>query len=502
MKKLAVCLTLSLAALVPFGQDSKAAANFTDVGTTHRAQAEIYYLVEGGITSGVSETRFVPEQQVTRVQAAAMLGRTLNLNGEQRATNFKDVGKNNFASGYIQQLVDKKIISGYADGSFKPNNTLSRGEMALLIGHTFDYNASSVSVAAGSLISKGISQGVADGSFGVSQSINRGDFAVFLARSINADFRTADNEKFEHDAYVDTKDGSKLNLRTGPNTTYPSIGSIPSGKIVSYSYSVGDWVYITSDNVKGFVHSAYLQSDKPSDKPVVTPPTPTPPVKPDPTPVPTPPGKKPLSDITVVIDAGHGGWDPGSSGNGFIEKNVTLNVAKKMEKYYAKVPMKAIMTRTDDTYISPSARGAYPKKVKGDIFVSIHTNSHTGGAANGTETFYYTKSAAVNPNVSQSKALAQYVQNRQLEAWGLTDRGVKEGNFAVLRENNVPAVLAELGFITNKKDIGIMGTEAGREKMARGLFLATLDYYYYYENRKDVLPLYSTVNATPSGKLH
>lgn len=499
MKKLAVCLTLSLAALVPFGQDSKAAANFTDVGTTHRAQAEIYYLVEGGITSGVSETRFVPEQQVTRVQAAAMLGRTLNLNGEQRATNFKDVGKNNFASGYIQQLVDKKIISGYPDGSFKPNNTLSRGEMAVLIGRAFEYKSSSVSVAASSLINKGIASGIADGSFGETQTIKRGDFAVFLARSINADFRTADNEKFEHNAYVDTKDGSKLNLRTGPNTSYPSIASIPSGKIVSYSYSVGEWVYVTSDNVKGFVHSAYLQSDKPSDKPVVTPPTPTPP----PTkPVPTPPGKKPLSDITVVIDAGHGGSDPGSSGHGFIEKNVTLNVAKKMEKYYDKVPMKAKMTRSSDTYVSLNARGAYASKVKGDIFVSIHTNSHTTGSANGSETFYYTKSAAVNPNVSQSKALAKYVQNRQLEAWGLKDRGVKVGNLAVLRQNTVPAVLAELGFITNSKDMGIMGTETGREKMAKALFIATLDYYYYYENRTDVLPLYSTVNATPSGKLH
>lgn len=496
MKKLALCLTLSLAALVPFGQDSKAAANFTDVGTTHRAQAEIYYLVEGGITSGVSDTRFLPEQQVTRDQAAAMLGRTLNLNGEQRETNFKDVGKNNFSSGYIQQLVDKKIISGYPDGSFKPKNTLSRGEMAVLIGRAFEYKASSVSVAASSLINKGIASGIADGSFGETQTIKRGDFAVFLARSINADFRTTDNEKFDLDVYVDTKDGSKLNLRTGPNTSYPSIGSIPTGKIVSYAYSVGDWAYITSDNVKGFVHSAYLQSNKPSDKPEVTPPA-----KPDPTPVPTPPGKKPLSDITVVIDAGHGGSDPGNLGSGYKEKDITLNVAKKMEKYYSKVPIKAKMTRTTDTYVSLNARADYAAKVKGDIFVSIHTNAFNGSAT-GTETFYYSRSASVNPNVSQSKALAKYVQNRQLEAWGLKDRGTKVGNLAVLRQNTVPAVLAELGFMDNSNDSKLMGTEAGREKMAKGLFLATLDYYYYYENRTDVLPLYSTVNATPSGKLH
>jgi len=497
LKKLAACLTLSLAALVPFGQESHAATTFTDVGTTHRAQAEIYYLVDGGIVGGVSSTRFVPEQQVTRDQAAAMIGRTLNLNGEQRATKFKDVGSNNFASGYIQQLVDKGIISGYLDGSFKPKNTLSRGEMALIISRAFEYNSSSVSSAASSLMKKGIAAGIADGTFGESQTLKRGDFSVFLARSINADFRTANTEKFDRNYYVNTNDGTALNMRKGPGTSYASIGSIPTGKIVSAAYSVGDWMYVSSDNVKGFVHSAYLQLDKPSDEDVVTPPA-----KPDPTPVPTPPGKKPLKDIVVVIDAGHGGTDPGSSGNGFVEKNITLNVAKKMEAYYKNVPIQAKMTRSGDTLPSLNARAAYAKKVNGSIFVSIHTNSHDG-SGNGTETYYYAKtSRATNPNISQSKALATYVQNRMLEAWGLTDRGVKHGNYAVIRDNTIPAVLAEMGFISSSKDMGIMGTEAGRQKLAKGLFLATLDYYYYYENRTDVLPLYSTVNGTPSGKLH
>ncbi|GKV69198.1 hypothetical protein NCCP2716_16960 [Sporosarcina sp. NCCP-2716] len=499
MKKLAACLTLSLAALVPFGQESHAATTFTDVGTTHRAQAEIYYLVDGGIVGGVSSTRFVPEQQVTRDQAAAMIGRTLNLNGEQRATKFKDVGSNNFASGYIQQLVDKGIISGYLDGSFKPKNTLSRGEMALIISRAFEYNSSSVSSAASSLMKKGIAAGIADGTFGESQTLKRGDFSVFLARSINADFRTANNEKFDRNYYVNTNDGTALNMRKGPGTSYTSIGSIPTGKIVSAAYSVGDWVYISSDNVKGFVHSAYLQLDKPSDDEVVTPPAkPTP----DPTPLPTPPGKKPLKDVVVVIDAGHGGKDSGSVGNGFLEKNITLNIAKKMEAYYKNVPIQAKMTRTTDTFIELEDRAAYAKKVNGSIFMSIHNNSFSNESANGTETYYYTRSAATNPNAAQSKALARYTQNRMLEAWGLTDRGVKPGPWLVIKYNTVPAVLAEVGFISNKKDMGLMGTEAGRQKLAKGLFLATLDYYYYYEGRTDVLPLYSTVNGTPSGKLH
>lgn len=487
LKKLAACLTLSLVALVPFGQETQAATQFTDVGTTHRAQTEITYLVEGSIVNGYTDTKFAPENEVTRDQAAAMLGRTLNLNGEQGQTKFNDVGPNNSASGYIQQLVDKNIISGYPDGEFKPKNTLTRGEMAVLISRTFDYATGSVSVAANSLMNKGISQGVADGSFGEMQTIKRADFAVFLARGINEEFRTttATSEKFDLDLYVDTKDGTDLNMRTGPGVNFKTISAMPTGKIVSYAYSVGDWAYITSDNVKGFVHSAYLQTNKP-----VTPSKPTPPIK------------NPMSDVTIVIDAGHGGRDPGSAGHGYTEAAITLNVAKKMENYYTNTPIKTKMTRNIDQYVPLENRAKYASKINGDIFVSIHTNSFGSSAAHGTETFYYGTAAYNHNNTAKSKALAIYTQNRMLEAWGLTDRGVKPGNLHVLRQNTVPAVLAELGFITNKGDMGLMGTEAGREKLARGLYLATLDYYYYVENRTDALSLYNTVNASPSGKLH
>ncbi|MFJ7934347.1 N-acetylmuramoyl-L-alanine amidase [Sporosarcina sp. NPDC096371] len=515
MRKVIAILCLSLLAVIvtPFGQAASANTTFTDVGSTHRAQAEIYYLVQGGITSGSSATKFSPDVQVTREQAAAMLGRSLGLNGERQNTSFPDVTVNNFSSGYIKQLVDMKIISGYQDGKFNPTRTLSRGEMAVLISRAFKYNANSVSTASSTLMKKGIAQGVADGTFGESQTIKRADFAVFLTRSINSDFRTEQKETFDVKMFVNTKDSSPLNMRTGPNTSYPTVSKLATGQEVQYGYSVGDWAYVMHGGTKGFVHTSYIQIDNPvsTEKPVepkppeetappeTTPPEPTPP----PVTPPTVPGKKALNELVVIIDPGHGGKDGGSAGYGISEKNVALSIGTKMNAYYAKTPIQSKMTRSGDYFVELADRTKFAAENNGDIFMSIHTNAFTG-SANGTETYYYApRTASVpNPNVQQSRALAIYTQSRMLEAWNLTDRKVKTQLFYVNRWNTLPSILAEVGFIDNKKDNDVMRTDAGQEKMAKALFLASLDYYYHFENRQDVLPLYDTVSAKPSKKLH
>lgn len=492
MKKWIGLVTLFLLVSI-FAPLKPASANttFSDVGTTHRAQAEIYYLVQGGIASGVSTTKFAPDRLVTRAEAATLLGRALGLNGEKRNTQFPDVTSNNFASGYIQQMVEKGIISGFNDGKFYPNATLTRGQMAILISRSFNYGAESVNLATNALISKGISEGVADGTFGESYEIKRADFAVFLARGINEKFRTNKTENFDRTMFVNAND---LYFRIGPNTSYPWMLKLQTGQEVKYSYSIGEWSVIQVGELVGYVHSNYIQLDKPTVQPTPTPvPTPTP-----------PPVVEKLSDLTVIIDPGHGGSDPGGAGNGFQEKNVVLNVARHMNSYFAKTPIKALMTRTDDYFIELPFRTEFAKKNNGDIFVSLHTNA-LNGSANGQESFYYAKTAATNPYVKESRALAIYSQNRMQETWNLSNRGVNPfgyGNFHVLRENTMPATLVEMGFIDSPKDILYMKSEAEREKMGKALFLATLDYFYHYEGRLDVLPLYKQFGASPSKKLH
>ena len=119
-----VALILVVSIFAPM-KSASANASFSDVGTTHRAQAEIYYLVQGGIAGGVSSSQFVPDKQVTRGEAAAMIGRALGLNGERLNTKFSDVSSSNFASGYIKEMVEKGIISGFPNGTFRPYETLT-----------------------------------------------------------------------------------------------------------------------------------------------------------------------------------------------------------------------------------------------------------------------------------------------------------------------------------------------------------------------------------------
>ena len=470
---------------LPTSQAS-ASTKFSDVSDTYRAKDEIYYLVEGGIANGISPTAFSPSMEVTRGQAAAMLGRALGLNGEKRKTSFTDVSENYFASGYIEQLVKKGIISGYPNGQFLPNKTLSRGEMAILINRSFGNNTNSVAVATSTLMKKGIANGYADGSFGEKDTIIRADFAVFLARSINAEFRTAETETFDQIMYVNVND---LNFRTGPNTSYPSIGKYNLGQVVEYAYSIGDWAYVSVNGVKGFVHTAYLQTTvpDPNNPPVVTPPPTQPPTN-------TP---KPLSDLVIVIDPGHGAHDPGASGYGLLEKNVVLDVGKRVKNYFVQSPLQVKMTRETDVFVELRDRVAFAKKNNGHLFISIHANA-LNGSANGTETYYYT--AAKNPYEKESIALAKYLQARAVEAWGLADRKAKYGNYHVLRENAMPASLVEMGFIDNKNDNAYLASPSRREQMAKAIYLGTLDYLYNYENREDVLPLYKQLNATPSPK--
>jgi N-acetylmuramoyl-L-alanine amidase len=474
-------LLLSLVVLLVFGcfSSSASAASFTDIGTTHRAKDEVYFLAIGNIVNG-SNGYFYPDRKVTRAEAAAMIGRSIQLDGTKTTTIFEDVGSSNFASGYIQSAVKEGIISGYNDGTFRPAAPVTRGEMALLISRAFEFNATSVSSASTELMQRGIAQGMADGTFGAGFSIKRADFSVFLARAINSGLRVEGQSLiFPEEKYVNT---NILNFRTGPSTEYPIIEKLSYGVPVEIAYHIGDWAYArTLKGQEGFLHTDFLSDDLSG------------PIIPEPDPV------DPLTEEVVVIDPGHGYPDNGASAYGIHEKDVVLATGLKVQKYFEKTPLQVKMTRTTDRKIELPDRTAFAKEVKGDLFISIHANSFNGDA-HGSETYYY-GIASTNPYVNESKALATYVQNRLVNSWGLQDRGVKHGNFHVVRENVMPAILAELGFIDYKTENDMLRSAYWQDQAAKAIFLGTLDYYYHYE-KKDVLKLYNTVGAKPSAKLH
>lgn len=467
MRKLFILCTTFLLVCGLFTPNLTTYANdnqeFLDIGTSHRAQKEIYYLAAGEIANGSLDGRFYPDRYVTRAEAAAMIGRSLDLNGTKRATDFYDVGSNQFASGYIQSAVENKIISGYSDGSFKPNQFVTRGEMAILINRAFKYGATTASSSARALMEKGIALGMADGTFGLDLHIKRADFSVFLARALNPELRI--NDKALSVIRQTTVTVNSLNVRKGPLVNYDSISQLNKGTIVGIIERIGNWAYVKVNGMKGFVHAGYLSGEE-----TVTP------VEPEtPSEEPTSSLNEYIKSQTIVIDAGHGGSDPGAVANGLREADVTLAVSLKLQSLFKGTGFNIAMTRESDVYPTLSERVAFAKKVGGDIFISIHANS-AGSSASGTESYYY-KAAATNPYVADSQKLATYIQKRLVAAWGLSDRGVKIGDLYVLRENNMPATLLELGFITNKGDAYKLNSSEYQYRAAKAIYLGILDYY-------------------------
>lgn len=171
----------------------------------------------------------------------------------------------------------------------------------------------------------------------------------------------------------------------------------------------------------------------------------------------------------VVLDAGHGAKDSGAVGvTGKYEKNFNLAIVLKAAELLKKENgIDVVLTRSDDTFLELKERAAMANNLKADLFISVHANSSGSSAASGTET-YYQRAA--------SKALAGVMHKYLVQATGLSDRGVRYGNFHVIRETTMPAVLLEVGYLSNKKDESLLFTESLQNKVAESMVKGIKEY--------------------------
>jgi len=169
-----------------------------------------------------------------------------------------------------------------------------------------------------------------------------------------------------------------------------------------------------------------------------------PPIPPSPPPPPPPP--PPSRVHTIVLDPGHGGFDSGAVGFGRRESDDNLRMAQAVGSILRAQGQRVIMTRDNDTSVTLGERSAISNRNNTDMFVSIHRNAFTNPAANGVENFVSTNAPA------RTAQFAQNVLNRIVAVGVQSNRGLKRENFAVLRNTNAPAMLLELGFITNQRD--------------------------------------------------
>lgn len=178
---------------------------------------------------------------------------------------------------------------------------------------------------------------------------------------------------------------------------------------------------------------------------------------------------KSLSDYHFIIDAGHGGMDAGAVGlNGVKEKDLNLSTALIMEEKLEDEGATVTLTREDDSFVPLDERISISNSSNANVFISIHYNANEDATANGVSTYYSSSVAA---------ALAETVQASIQEKVNLTDRGAKQNGYHVLRHNNKPAILLELGFVTNAGDLEAIQTPGYEENAADGLIDGLKEYF-------------------------
>lgn len=225
---------------------------------------------------------------------------------------------------------------------------------------------------------------------------------------------------------------SKTYIRTGASTKSAALTTVPKGEVLNLKTFSKYWyeveIKVNGKNQVGYVHKKHAG-----------------------------PNKK-----VVYLDAGHGGSDPGAVSNGLQEKDITLDVAKRVEKKLKSLGYVVIMSRTTDNYKTLSKRTNEANKVNADIFVSVHVNS---GGGTGIETY----KMDAGPQASKSTALAQYLQNEMINETNARSRGVKDKNLHVNRESNMPSSLVEIGFIDHTNDASQLKKSSYKDKISQGI---------------------------------
>ena len=234
--------------------------------------------------------------------------------------------------------------------------------------------------------------------------------------------------------------------------------------------------------------------------------------------------------FVLVIDAGHGGKDPGAQRFQIDEKDINLSVARKLGDLIESNhnDIRVIYTRKSDRFIELDERANIANRAKADLFISIHTNAvERGSYVTGTETFtlglartdenlqvamrensaillednYLQKYEGFDPNSSESYIIFEFMQNKHMEqsvdlaskiqksftSVNRVDRGVRQAGLLVLRKTSMPSVLVELGFISNKEEARFMNSDNGQDKLALSLYSAFVKYKREFDRKQGAL---------------
>ena len=182
--------------------------------------------------------------------------------------------------------------------------------------------------------------------------------------------------------------------------------------------------------------------------------------------------------VTVFLDPGHGGQDKGTSSKSkrLQEKGLTLETARRVERLLAQKGYRIFMSRRKDEFVPLLDRVQMAAKRHANIFVSIHYNFTKNPVINGAEIFYFHNPKQVGRE-KQSRVLAASILKKLTESLPTASRGVKSGNFCVIRETTMPAVLVEAAFLSNPNDARLLLEPPYRNKIAQAIAEGIEDYF-------------------------
>ncbi len=225
------------------------AAQFSDVPTNHRFYDDVQYLMEQGVISP-SGSKYGVDQKITREEVAVMVSKSVGLNGKQTATKFKDVPSSLASSGYINSAVNAGIISGYPDGTFRPKEIVTRGQMAIFLSRAFKLTAESttnfkdMSPSVSSyknvrqIVKAGITAGYPDNTFRPNETLTRGQITAFLSRAL---FLKESGNKQMKVHFIDVGQGDSILVQTpsGKNMLIDGGKASSGDKVVLFLKSKG-----------------------------------------------------------------------------------------------------------------------------------------------------------------------------------------------------------------------------------------------------------------------
>ncbi|MGM0470672.1 MAG: N-acetylmuramoyl-L-alanine amidase [Bacillota bacterium] len=199
----------------------------------------------------------------------------------------------------------------------------------------------------------------------------------------------------------------------------------------------------------------------------------------------------------IVIDPGHGSIDTGTHKNGVFEKDINLAIAKQLADHLEKGEIKVVLTREDDSLYQNDRnkdikyRARFANQQEADLFISIHVNSFPGTSTLGGQVFY-------TPNSAPSKQLAQFIQQKLIDIQPNNRRQIKSGDFYVLNQTTMPAVLVETGFLSNQQDFQRLTNPQIRKEIAAAISEGIIN---YLNNNLSLPPTKQIPNKTAAAPL-